>query len=130
MVSFNWFQKVLKLTNKKVLSDESVLKKIERFSNQGVERDFFVDGKKIAKIIPRLTGIKDAQNWLSMQPNPLRWFKDCRGDVLVSFGEINKKNRLHGRGIEIKDDGDDGEFITIGHFKNGLCTGHYISISS
>ncbi len=73
MVSVNSAEKVLKLTNKKCLSDESVLKKIERFSKQGVERDFFIDGKKIATITPRLTGVKDAQNWLSMQPNPLRW---------------------------------------------------------
>jgi hypothetical protein len=43
MVSFNKKEEVLKLTNKKCLSDESVLKKIERFSKQGVEGDFFVD---------------------------------------------------------------------------------------
>ncbi len=73
MVSVNQSETVLQLTNKKCLSDESVLKKIERFSKKGVERDFFVDGKKIVQITPRLTGIKDAQNWLSMQPNPLRW---------------------------------------------------------
>ncbi len=64
MVSVNKKEKVLKLTNKKCLSDESVLKKIEQFSEQGVERDFFVDGEKIAKTILRLTGVKDAQNWL------------------------------------------------------------------
>ncbi len=73
MVSVNSAEEVLKLTNKKCLPDESVLKKIERFSSQGVERDFFVNGEKIAKINPRLTGDKDAQNWLSMQPNPLTW---------------------------------------------------------
>ncbi len=44
MVSVNKSEKVLQLTNKKCLSDQSVLKKIERFSKQGVARDFFVDG--------------------------------------------------------------------------------------
>ncbi len=73
MVSVNKKEKVLKLTDKKCLSDESVLKKIELFSKQGVERDFFAEGEKISKINPRLTRVKDAQNWLSMQPNPLRW---------------------------------------------------------
>jgi hypothetical protein len=72
-VSVNNFAKLLELTNRKYLEDGSVLVKIERFSEQGVERDFFVDGKKIAKITARLTAVKDAQNWLSMQPNPLRW---------------------------------------------------------
>ncbi len=73
IVSVNKAEKVLKLTNKRCLSDESVLKKIETFSEQGVERDFFADSKTIAEIIPRLTRVKNAQNWLSMQPNPLRW---------------------------------------------------------
>ncbi len=44
IVSVNWKEKELKLTNKKCLVDGSVLKKIERFSKQGVGRDFFVDG--------------------------------------------------------------------------------------
>ncbi len=43
-MSVNKSEKVLQLTNKKCLSDQSVLKKIERFSKQGVARDFFVDG--------------------------------------------------------------------------------------
>ncbi len=64
MVSFNSAERVLKLTNKKCLSDECVLKKIERFSKQGVERDFSINGKKIAKISPRLNQSKDHQNWL------------------------------------------------------------------
>ncbi len=103
MVSLNKMEEVLKLTNKKCLSDESVLKKIERFSELGVERDFFVDGEKIEKITPRLTGVKDAQNWLSMQPNPVRRQKDFPPDFDAStdFGEVNEYNRLHGRGIGI-----------------------------
>ncbi len=48
MVSVYRKEEVLKLTNIRCLSDESVLKKVERFSKQGVERDFFIDGKKIA----------------------------------------------------------------------------------
>jgi hypothetical protein len=44
MVSVNASEEVLQLTNKKCLLDERVLKKIERFSNKGVARDFFVDG--------------------------------------------------------------------------------------
>ncbi len=76
MVSVNKKEKVLKLTNKKCLSDESVLKKVEQFTKQGVERDFFVDGKRIAKITLRLNRGNDAKNWLSMQPNPLRWYQE------------------------------------------------------
>ncbi len=97
MVSLNRKEEVLKLTNKKCLSDESVIKKIEIFSKQGVETDFFVDGKKIAEITPRLTRVKNAQNWLSMQPNPLRWYLYHFAD---GIGEVNG-NKLHGRGILI-----------------------------
>ena len=96
MVSLNKKEKVLKLTNKKCLSDKSVLKKVEQFSKQGFETDFFVDGQMV-KINHRLTGVKDAQNWLSMQPNPLRWYSDNEKD---RFGEQNE-NYLHGRGIAI-----------------------------
>ncbi len=86
-----------------------------------MERDFFVDGKKISKIITRLNQIKDAHNWLSMQPNSLRY------SVRWSdwFGEINEDNTdLHKRGIRISD-GD----IEIGYFRNGWpSTGNYINI--
>jgi hypothetical protein len=59
-VSVNGEAKLLKLTNQKCLSDGSVLKKIERFSKQGVERDFLKDGHRIARIIPRLNPWNDA----------------------------------------------------------------------
>ncbi len=121
MVSVYRKEKVLKLTNIRCLSDESVLKKVERFSKQGVERDFFIDGKKIAKIIPRLIGVKDAQNWLSMQPDPLGWISDYG----QGFGEVNEENnRLHGRDIRIYKNGE----IYIGYFENGVGTGNYIQI--
>ncbi len=126
MVSVHSAGKVLKLTNKKYcLSDESVLKKIERFLRQGVERDFFINGKRIAKITPRLTGLKDAQKWLSMQPNPLRW----HGYEMFShlFGEVNENNRMNGRGIDIYND----DRISIGYFEDGSkSTGNYIIIYS
>jgi hypothetical protein len=51
--------KQLELTNYKLLDDGSVLKKIERFSEQGVEKYFFKDGQRIAKIIARLNQLKD-----------------------------------------------------------------------
>ncbi len=55
------------------------------------------DSQKIGTIVPRLTIVKDAHNWLSMQPNPLRWFnKDMDDD---QFGERNGNNEEHGRGI-------------------------------
>ncbi len=122
MVSVNMKEEVLKLTNQKCLSDEIVLKKIERFSKQGVERDFFIDGNKIAKIIPRLNQIKDAQKWLSMQPNPLRYIDGYR----YGFGDVNEDNDLHGRGIQIWNGG-----IHFGYYENGRdSTGHYIEINS
>ena len=58
-VSVNREARLLKLTNQKCLADGSVLQKLERFSNQGVERDFLKDGQKIAKIIPRLNRLND-----------------------------------------------------------------------
>ncbi len=53
MVSFNSVARVLKLTHKKLLGGGSFLKKIEIFSPLGVEKDFYKDGQKTAKI-PRL----------------------------------------------------------------------------
>ncbi len=97
-VSVNQRSKILKLTNQKFLSDGSVLKKIERFSKQGVERDLTIDGQKIAATVPRLNK-SNARNWLSMQPDALRYEK------YSSFGEINEDNYLHGRGIYIYLDG-------------------------
>ncbi len=76
------------LNNQKFLSDESVLKKIEQFSLQGVESNFLKDNEKIATIIPRLNRRNDTQNWLSMQPNPLRYCGMFDGH----FGEVNEYN--------------------------------------
>ncbi len=82
-----------------------------------------MDGKKIAKITPRLTGVKDAQNWLSMQPSPLRYID---GDG-ARFGELNEDNELHGRGIYISNYGS----IVIGYWENDdSSTGNYINIYS
>ncbi len=58
-VSANKVDRLLKLTNQKCLVDGSVLKKVERFSNQGVERDFFKDGQKISTISPRLNRVNN-----------------------------------------------------------------------
>ncbi len=65
-MSVNRCEKLLKLTNQKCLADGSVLKKIEKFSEQGVERNISKDGQMIARIIPRLNTWKDPKNWLSM----------------------------------------------------------------
>ncbi len=121
MVSVNTSMKVLQLTNTKCLADESVLEKIERFSVQGVERNFFFDGQKLAKLIPRLNRRNNDNNWLSMQPNTLKY---CDEDG-EQFGEVNANNRMHGRGIKIWKDGG----ISIGYYENGLLsTGNYINI--
>ncbi len=73
-------------------------------------------------MITRLNQSKDAQNWLSMQPNPLRYCDKLR----IGFGEVNEDNRLQGRGIEIYTNG----LIYIGYWQNGsLSTGNYITIS-
>ena len=110
------------LINQKCLSDESVLKKIERFSEQGVERDFFVDGEKIAKITLRLTGVKDAQNWLSIQPNPQRYTSNSS----LGFGVLREDNILHGRCIYIDELGS----VNIRYIDEygGDATGPYIHI--
>jgi hypothetical protein len=110
-VSLNSVVKLLKLTNQKCLADGSVLKKLEQFSEQGVERHFLKDGQVKVKIIPRLTRVKDAQNWLSMQPNLLRWYDYDTGDQV--FGEVNDNNKLQGRGIRIRNYDD---LIVIGYW--------------
>ncbi len=80
------------------------MEKIELFTKQGLERFILKDGHKIGTIVPRLTIVKDENNWLSMQPIPLRWFnKAMYGDL---FGELKANNILHGRGIRIWNDGD------------------------
>jgi hypothetical protein len=48
------------LINQKWLADGSVLKKIERFSKQGVERYFCKNDEKIAKVNSRLNRDNDA----------------------------------------------------------------------
>ncbi len=58
MVSVNQKGRVLKLTNKKFQADGSVLKKTERFSEQGVERGFLKDSQWVAKVIPRLNRLQ------------------------------------------------------------------------
>jgi hypothetical protein len=59
-VSVNRNERLLLLTNQKHLADGSVLKKIERFSKQVVERYFCKNGEKIAKVNSRLNSVKDA----------------------------------------------------------------------
>ena len=58
-----------------------------------------------------------------MQPDPLRFTDlDCE-----QFGELDKYNELHDRGIRLYQDG--GIYIT--YFGNGkLSTGNYIHIKS
>jgi hypothetical protein len=59
-VSVNKGEKLLRLTNKKCLADETVLEKIEQFSDKGVARDFYKNGKWIDTINPRLNLRNDA----------------------------------------------------------------------
>ena len=59
-VSANRVAKILTLTNQKRLADGSILKKIERFSKQGVERYFCMNDEEIAKVNSRLNGDNDA----------------------------------------------------------------------
>ncbi len=73
-VSINKGERLFKLTNQKCFADGSFIENIELFSEQGMERFILKGGQKIVEIIPRLTVVKDAQNWLSMRPNPLRWY--------------------------------------------------------
>ncbi len=95
-MSVNRVAKLLKLTNSKCLADGSVLQKVDRFSQQGVERDFFKNGQKIARSIPRLNSQNDTKNWLSMRPG-IRYCEVT--DFDSSFGEIDENNQLTERGI-------------------------------
>ncbi len=112
------------LINQKRLADGSVLKKIERFSKQGVERYFCKDDEKIVEVNSRLNRDNNAQNWLSMRPDTSNYFKDFSTGTY--FGELNENNKPHGRGICIWNDGR----IWIGYCENGLGPGHYIHIDS
>ncbi len=120
-VSVNRVAKILKLTNQKCQADGSVLKKIERFSKQGVERYFCKDDEKIAKVISRLNQDDNAESWLSMRPSAKFFFHDKYG---TDYGELDEHNNLHGRGIFIFNDGR----ILIGFVDNGEWTGNYIKI--
>ncbi len=71
-VSMNRSEALLKLSNQKWLADGSVLDKIELFSENVVDQYILKDGQRIGTLIPRLNLCKDPQNWLSMQPEPLR----------------------------------------------------------
>jgi hypothetical protein len=121
-VTVNREVELLELTNQICLADGSVLKKAERFSEQGVERHFLIDGQEKAKIIPRLNAWHDANNWLSMRPSAQ--YYDVDRDK-TKFGEFNDDNELHGRCIRISKYGG----IDIGYFANGrVSTGNYIHI--
>ena len=72
-LSVNKVDRLLELSNQKWLADGSVLVKLEIFSEQGLERVILKDGLMIGTLIPRLNQVKDAQNWLSMQPIPSRY---------------------------------------------------------
>ena len=112
------------LTNQKCLAGGSILKKIERFSNQGVERYFCTNDEEIAKVISRLNQDKNAENWLSMRPHNQSFGEDK--DFSIDFGEF-EKDRLRGRGIRIHD----GGCIEFGYWENGKSsTGHHIEIYS
>ena len=93
IVSVNKDAKILKLTCKKLQMDGSVFSKIEIFSNSGAEYNLLKNGQKIADIIARLNLCKQSQNWLSMQPYPLRfasnWLYGSLNFVYLYFGELN-----------------------------------------
>ncbi len=78
----------------------------------------------IADVVPRLNGSQyHPENWLSMRPDTLNYSRNL-GEDLTYFGEMNRDNTLHGRGIFIFNDGR----ILIGFVDNGECTGNYITI--
>jgi hypothetical protein len=59
-----------------------------------------------------------------MQPDPRNFFANS---YCLQFGELDENNYMHGRGIELRKNGD----ILIGFFENGgWSTGHYICIYS
>ncbi len=113
------------LINQKWLADGSVLKKIERFSKQDVERFFCKNDEKIAKVNSRLNRDNDPQNWLSMRLDASDYYRDK--EFGTYFGEFNENNEAHGRCIEIYNSGG----IRIGYFENDdYAIGNYIQIYS
>ena len=74
--------------------------------------------KRIDKSVPEFLGFGQIDKLLQS-------LTEEDGNTLI--GDLNEKNKLHGRGLKITPYG----FIQIGYFYNGECTtGNYISIRS
>ncbi len=81
-----------------------------------------MNGFKIADVIRRINFFQDDRNWLSLNQSSVK----VRGNFgNFHFGETNKDNKLHGRGIRIWYEGN----IYIGYFNNGYyAPGKFINI--
>jgi hypothetical protein len=103
------------------------LEKTEIFHSEA-KCKFLKNGQEIADIIGRLNIFKDPQNWLSMQPNPRRFWviptEEFEGEVIM--GEINEDNIPQGRVIHMW--GFNGWSMMIGYENNYERTGGSINI--
>ncbi len=120
-VSVNILTKEMRLVHTKLQSDGSKLQKIESFTSEGVNSGLYLDGVRVSDINKRFNLTHDDQDWLSLRPSGARYLSGS------FFGEINAKNSLHGRGIEIDSKGN----IAIQHWDNcGWAPGYFIWIMS
>jgi len=81
-----------------------------------------MNGLKVADVIRRINLFLDDGNWLSLNSSNVKVI----GRALnIYFGEVNKDNLRHGRGISIYPSGE----IRIGYFDNhGGAPGNYLKI--
>ena len=100
MISVNKTEMVLNLVNSKVLSNGTVLHKMQTYSPQGWMGIVCENNIPRAAIASRFNF--RTSDWLSMQP-----YTQNRYDVDgKEFGEVNAENNLHGKVIFLPENGD------------------------
>ncbi len=110
----------MKLVNTKFQPDRSVFDKVERYSRQGVERSFRINGQKVAAIIPRLDLWRSSESWLALKPTDFH----CFFEEELFFGETASCNSQHHKLIEFR---SKEKAINIGYFDSQrIFTGEYI----
>jgi len=96
-----------------------MLKKIE---GVGIQTGFFMNGYKTADVIRRINLFLTDSNWFSFDSSVIRVVKDEYESI---FGEVNRDNNLHGKGISITEN-----CIAIGYYNDGyLAPGNYLFIN-
>ena len=106
----------MKLVNTSYRCDGTLLQKVERYSPQGVERFFLINGYKVSLLIKRLNIFLKSDGWLALSPDASNYYQ-IQNKVDFYFGEIGKNNKSNGRGISIS--ADSCLHIYCGYYQEG-----------